>query len=144
MQIVRDIEHEFLHVSLRNDGIVTVFIKNHTEINVSLQKDMIKIYNELTGGKKAVFLFEAGEFVSITKEARSYAIRMEKDTPTYASAILVKNLGQKIIADFYYKVNRPKQPYSIFWQKEKAIEWLNDMQQELNSKHDEYQCLSKP
>jgi hypothetical protein len=142
MHIIREIDHEFLLVAMRSDGIVTVYIKSHTEINITLQKDMIKIYNELTGGKKAVFLFEAGEFVSITKEARSYAIRMEKDTPTYASAILVKNLGHKIIADFYYKVNRPKQPYRIFWHKDKAIEWLKEMQVELQAKHDDRQYLN--
>ena len=142
-KVVREIDHEFITVSLRTDGIVEVYIKPNTEINITLQKDMIRIYNELTNGKKAVFLFTAGEFVSITKEARIYAIRMEKNTPTFASAILVKNLGHKIIADFYYKVNRPKQPYRIFWNSDKAIDWLKEMQLEMLAKHDLSQCLQK-
>jgi hypothetical protein len=81
--------------------------------------------NEITGGAKSLFVFDGGEFVSITKEARENAVVIEDSTPTKASAIVVKNLGQKIIADFYYKVNRPKQPYKVFWQFDKAIEWLH-------------------
>jgi hypothetical protein len=127
MSIVRQIDHEFLTVSLRADGVVHVWLKPNTEINVDLQFQMIQIYMDITGGKKSLFIFEAGEFVSITKEAREFAIKMEKDTPTFASAIVVRNLGQKIIADFYYKVNKPLQPYKVFWKIEKAEEWLSNI-----------------
>lgn len=122
--IVKKIDHECILVTLRSDGIVHVIIKPHVEINLELQKDMIKIYNEITEGKRSPFLFETNEFNSITKEARENAIQIELQTPTAASAVLVKNLGHKIIADFYYKVNRPIQPYKVFWSKEKAIKWL--------------------
>lgn len=142
-QVVREIDHKNITVSLRTDGIVVVYLKNNTEINIALQKDMIRIYNEITEGNKAVFLFTAGEFVSITKEARSFAIRMEQNTPTFASAILVNNLGHKIIADFYYKVNRPKQPYRVFWNQDKAIEWLLEIQKDLLTKHDHRQSLQE-
>lgn len=140
--LVRVINHELITVKLQSDCIVHVYIHPNTEINIPLQNEMIRIYNDLTGGRKAVFLFEAGEFVSITKEARYNAIKMEKDTPTYASAILVKNLGQKIIADFYYKVNRPLQPYRVFSDREKALYWLKEQQTQLFLKHDLDQCLS--
>ncbi len=142
-QVVREIDHKNITVSLRSDGIVVVYLKDNTEINIALQNDMIRIYNEITEGNKAVFLFTAGEFVSITKEARSNAIRMEQNTPTFASAILVNNLGQKIIADFYYKVNRPKQPYRVFWNHDKAVEWLLEVQKDIPAKHDHHQCLKE-
>ncbi len=123
--IVRQIDHELLTVSLRSDGVVHVWLKPNTEITKELQLQMVQIYMEITEGRKSLFIFEAGEFVSITKEAGEFAITMEKDTPTYASAIIVRNLGQKIIADFYYKVNKPLQPYKVFWKIEKAEEWLS-------------------
>lgn len=105
-------------------GFVHVYLKPHTEITIDLQVEMKNMYCEITEGKKMPFLFEGGEFVSITKDARENAVRMEDDTPTLASAILVKNLGQKILADFYYKINKPKQPYKVFWSKEKALLWI--------------------
>ncbi len=125
--ILREIDHEKLTVRLMSDEYVHVIFKPNTEITIDLQNKMIELYNDLTGGTKLPFLFEGGEFVSITKEARENAVRMEDDTPTSASAILVKNLGQKIIADFYYKINKPKQPYKVFWSKEKALLWMKQL-----------------
>lgn len=125
--IVCSIEHECVIVSLRTDDIVHVYFKPNTEITVPLQNTLIQLYNEITKGNKAYFIFEAGEFVSITKEARENAVRMEDDTPTIASAIVVRNLAQKIIADFYYTVNKPKQPYKVFSKFENGIEWLKTL-----------------
>lgn len=125
--VIREIEHEKLIVRLMEGHYVHVIFKPHTEITVELQNEMVQLYREITGGKKAPFLFEGGEFVSITKEARENAIIMEDDTPTSASAILVKNLGQKIVADFYYKINKPKQPYKVFWSREKALLWIKQL-----------------
>ena len=125
--IIREIDHEKLIVRLMEEKFVHVILKPNTEVTVELQGEMLEMYLEITGGKKMPFLFEGGEFVSITKEARENAIRMEDDTPTTASAILVRNLGQKIIADFYYKINKPKQPYKVFWSKEKALLWIQQL-----------------
>lgn len=126
-KFVKRIDHEQLIVAMRQDGIVHVAFLPNTEITVELQSVMVDLYNQLTLGEKHYFIFEGGEFVSITREARENAIQMEDSTPTIASAIIVKNLGQKIIADFYYKVNRPKQPYKVFWSFEKGIEWLKSL-----------------
>ena len=114
-------------IALRGDGIVHVYFKPGIEITVPFQEELVIMYNEITGGKKAKFVFEGGDFVSITKEARENAIRIEENTPTMASAILVMNLGQKIIADFYYLVNKPKQPYKVFSSFTKAVDWLNQL-----------------
>ncbi len=121
---MKRLENDQVIVTLRPDGIVHVSFLPHTEITVEFQQVLLDMYNEVTGGKKSLFVFDGGEFVSITKEARENAVAIEETTPTKASAIVVKNLAQKIIADFYYKVNRPKQPYKVFWQFDKAIEWL--------------------
>lgn len=122
---MKKLQNDQVVVTLRSDGIVHVSFLPNTEITVEFQHVLVDMYNEVTGGKKSLFVFEGGEFVSITKEARENAVAIEDSTPTKASAIVVKNLGQKIIADFYYKVNRPKQPYKVFWQFDKAIEWLH-------------------
>jgi hypothetical protein len=124
IEIIREIDHEKLIVRLMEDQFVHVILKPNTDITLELQSEMFQLYDLITSGKKMPFLFEGGEFISITKEARENAIRMEDCTPSTASAILVKNLGQKIVADFYYKINKPKQPYKVFWSKEKALAWI--------------------
>lgn len=126
-KIIQVIEHDQFIVAMRDDGIVHVSFLPNTEITVELQGVLIDHYVQITSGIKARFIFEGSEFVSITKEARENAIVIEDSTPTMASAIVVRNLGQKIIADFYYKINKPKQPFKVFWSFEKAIDWLNSL-----------------
>lgn len=126
-EILREIVHEQVIVAMRNDGIVQVVFMPNTEITVEFQDILVGLYNQITLGRKACFIFEGGEFVSVTKEARENAIELEKSSITLASAVVFNNLAQRIIADFYYTVNRPKLPYKVFSSFEKGIAWLNSI-----------------
>jgi hypothetical protein len=126
-EILRQIVHNQVIVSLRNDGIVHVSFQPKTEITVEFQSLLVNLYDQITLGKKAYFIFEGGEFISVTKEARENAIKLEKDSLNIASAVIFNNLAQRIIADFYYAVNRPKLPYKVFPSFEKGIAWLNSL-----------------
>lgn len=109
--------------TLRDDGIIHVLIANNTHITVEMQEEMVKTYWQLTSIKRP-FIFEAGEFISITKEARLNAKIIEDKTPVLASALIVNNLAKKILGEYYYKFNRPKQPLKLFKSIELAEEWL--------------------
>jgi len=130
LNLVKTIETEEAIVGKRKDGIIHVYYRPYTEINVELQYKMLDIFNEITQKQKSFFIFEADEFCSVTKEARDNAIKMEDQTPIQATVIMVRNLAQKLIADFYYKINRPKQPYKVVWQFEKGVTWLNELKEE--------------
>ena len=126
-EILREIVHEQVIVAMRHDGIVHVVFLPNTEITVEFQDILVGLYDQITLGQKAYFIFEGGEFVSVTKEARENAIELEKSSITLASAVVFNNLAQRIIADFYYAVNRPKLPYKVFSSFEKGIAWLNSI-----------------
>lgn len=113
---------------MRDDGIVHVKFLPNTNITVDFQYVLDKIYKRITNGNKAYFIFEGGEFVSVTKDARENAILMEADAMTLASAIIVDNLGHRILADFYYAVNKPKLPYKVFKSIDSAIIWLKELE----------------
>jgi len=81
---------------------------------------------DLTSSTKRPCLFEAGDYVSLTKEARANAIAKEEDFPATASAVLVQNLAYKMIADFYYKINKPKQAFKVFRNIDEALDWLKN------------------
>lgn len=112
-------------IRLREDGIVHVHFKADTTITVELQDELVIHYNNITKIKRP-FMFTGGEFVNVTKEARKNAITMEKNVPLTASAIVVINLAQRIIANYYYKFTRPKTPYKVFANEEQALLWLNE------------------
>lgn len=79
--------------SLREDGIVHITVKTNTHITIEVQARMLEAYNKITDIKRP-FIFDGGEFVSITREARRNAVLMEDLTPISASALVVRNLGQ--------------------------------------------------
>lgn len=124
--LVQIIDHDKFTAGIRQDGIVHVFFKDQTEINIPLQDEMVKVYAQLCGEKKYPFIFEVGKHCSITKEAREYAIEIEPDKPVAISAVLVNNAFDKLMANFYYKFNKPQKPYKVFRKFDEAIVWLLD------------------
>lgn len=114
----------------REDGIVHVHFKEGLEITVEVQGRLFDVYNDICQDEKRPFLFTAAEYVSVTKEARDNAIIMEQLFPGSASAVLVNTLAYKLIANFYLKINKPKSPYQVFSDEDKAVEWLQGFLQE--------------
>ena len=123
-QIIRTIEMEEAFVGLRKDGIVHVYYKRGTVITVDVQNRIYQIFHEITGGRKTPFIFEAAEYCTVTKEARDNAIATEDITPTGATVVFVHNLAYRMVAEFYYKFNKPKQPYKVSTDFQEGIDWL--------------------
>lgn len=111
-------------IGLRKDGIGHVYFKPGMELTIAIQYKLLDCYNEITGGIKTPFIFEAGEYVNVTSEARDNATHLEAIAPLSATVVVVNNLAYKLIADFYYKFNRPKQPYKVVSSFNDGIAWL--------------------
>ncbi len=124
VEIVKEIDTPKIYLALRKDGIGYVYFKDHTELNIELQMELLKWYDELNDKNLLPFIIEAGEGVSITKEARDNAILIEDISAIKASAVVVNNLAYKMIANFYLNFNKPKRPYKVFSKREEAIAWL--------------------
>ena len=127
IKIVREISITEASVKLRDDGIVLVYYNNNTVLDVPLQIKMADIFNEITKQKKSYFIFNAGENVTITKEARNNALKLEDSTPILASAVVADNLAYRIIANFFIKVQKPKGKYKIVANVEEAVNWINSI-----------------
>lgn len=117
---------EQFDVTLRADGIMHVHIHDRVEIDIECQNYMREIYWKV-GEIPRPFVFSAGEFISITKEAQKNARDMEDETPVKASALIVNNVAQKLMADFYYKFDPPKNPLKVFKNFDKGIEWIKTL-----------------
>ncbi len=127
-KIVKQIVLPEASLSLREDGIVMVFYKNNILLDVPLQLRMADAFNEIADGKKSLFIFEAGENVIVTKEARDNALKLEDSTPILASAVVANNLAYRIIANFFIKVQRPKGKYKVVANREEALLWLKSLE----------------
>ena len=127
-KIIKQIKLPEATLSLREDGIVLVFYHDNTILDVALQLRMADAFNQIADGKKSLFIFEAGDNVIVTKEARNNALKLEDSTPILASAVVAHNLAYRIIANFFIKVQKPKGQYKVVASKEDALEWLKKLE----------------
>ena len=93
-------------------------------MDVPMQMRLIEIENELCGGKKMPFIFDAKDHVSITQEARDNATKIEHLSPVCATAVIANTLAYRLVASFYIKFNKPKGPFKIFKNIDAAVEWI--------------------
>jgi hypothetical protein len=108
-------------ISRRDDVIIQLFYKDYTEIDVPTQMDAHYNFVELTSGKSSRFIIEAGDYCSITKEARVNAFTIQDISPMRTTTVVVNNIAYKLITDLYIKFTKPKYPYKVFSSFGKAI-----------------------
>jgi hypothetical protein len=130
-QLIQKIELPESIIGLRKDGILHFYYKPHTEITTEYQLRQLEIMNKITGGRKHPAIYEAAEYVTVGSEAREHAVKLEARSPTSCKVVIARSLAHKIIAEFYYKFNKPKQPYKVFSDFEEGIKWLLKTHREL-------------
>lgn len=124
IEIVKVTEIAQAIVRLRSDGIVHVHYKEHTEITVELQNKMYDIFIQMCDDVKRPFLFTAEDYVTVDKEARDNAIKMEYKYMGAVTAVVANSIAYKLLANFYFKINKPKTPFRVFNTEDAAIKWL--------------------
>ena len=111
-------------VVLLEDGIVENFIKPGATMEPE-DVTALKQHNfETAGNKPYVILVIPGELITFTKEARELAASKEFIEAAMAKALLINSIGNKIMGNFYLKVNKPYIKTKIFSDREKALTWL--------------------
>ena len=111
-------------VLLRDDGIVQIQFCDNCEINEKDCEDIIGAYNQLLVKKKYPIIHFAGKYVSFTKEAREFSVSEKGMQYSKAEAFVFTSLAHKIIANFYYKINKPPVPTQFFSNQKDAVAWL--------------------
>lgn len=122
--IIKEIDLEASTVSLRNDGIIQIFMKPNRTMNMNDGKQMVQAFAEIGGGRKFLLLFIAGNFTLANTEARKYAASEDANRYTIASAFVVNNIAQKLMANAYISFNNPITPTRALTDIEEAIKWL--------------------
>lgn len=108
---------------LIEESVILVTYKSKAEIEL---EDVIEIRNtthQLANGKEYVSIYDAGEETTVTKEAREISAKDGNITNRKAMAIIVKHLGQRILANFFINLNKKIHPMKAFTNREDAVKW---------------------
>lgn len=110
--------------SVLEDGIVETFFKAGVQIEA---EDLIRIKEmnlRMTEGRNYCVLVSADFMASFSKEARELSASENFVMNTKAKALVINGIGQRMIAQFYLKVNKPCIKTKVFSDRPEAIEWL--------------------
>ena len=124
---LNELDYPEVNLRLMSNNLVYVLLKDNCNLDVPLQMRLLDYYREITNNTLMPFLFLVGDNVTITKEARDNAVKIEDESMLAASAVVVDSLPYKLIANFYLKFNKPKRPYKVFSKEEEAVAWLQTL-----------------
>ena len=115
-------------VSLIENNIIHIHLKSNQEIALNDAQEILESMGIVGGGKKYPVFIDAGEFVSVDDDVRSFSASKVGNIYTIADAIAIDNMAQKLLANFYLKNDHPKVPTKIFSNKHDALAWLREFQ----------------
>ncbi|HIP32293.1 MAG TPA: hypothetical protein EYG86_05995 [Crocinitomicaceae bacterium] len=121
---INKVRTDEITVTLRPDGIVHLYIHPETEISKNTLLSISSSLKQLVSKRSIPLIVEAGEFVSVSKEAKEYAKNYESEVDVISRSVITKNLAQKIIANYYYKNRTVSSPVEEFDTIEEGIKWL--------------------
>lgn len=122
---MQQIEEKKFLANLRDDGIIHVNFSKGITIDLKCQEKMANAFLLLTEVNRP-FIYTSDGNIAITREAQRNALEMDKYLPISASAVVVKNTAQKLLADFYYFFRPPRHPYQVHTSFQQGIDWLKE------------------
>lgn len=97
------------------------------ELDVQDGYEMRNVFTELSNGNTFAVLTDASNFFSTTSELRQLLASKEFTNLRFATAIVTQSMANKIIGNFFIKVNKPASPTKLFSSEELALEWLKHL-----------------
>jgi hypothetical protein len=124
------------NIHVDDEGIIHIIMNDnsHIEYEETVQQFEFCAANCEIG--KCIILVDSGKFSTISKEAREFSNRKESVDLSYAQAVVVHNVAQRIIINFlktFYNNNGPLEKMKVFTDRQKAYQWLMEKKRELDN-----------
>lgn len=123
-------------IELRDDGIIQFFYGDHVQYTMYETKELEEAVNRITKGVTHKSLRIAGRFTNVDMEVMKYLSRGRGTLFTLADSFVIHSLSQKILANFYLRINKPVLPTRVFNKVDEAETWLKALNgEDLNRMH---------
>ena len=111
-------------VWLDEAGILHTHIKPNIKIELHHAKLGVEAMQNVSGGKIRPVLVDVRHSRGTTPEARAYYAGEGGATVTKACAMLIGSPLSRMIGNFFLGFNKPRFPFRLFNDEQKAIYWL--------------------
>lgn len=126
--VIEEIKHDLFHLILRSDGIVQMNTYDEAYFSIKEAKEFVMALKKITKGVPHLVLKVPGRHASVDSEARTYMATEEALHFSKAEAVIIRNVAQRMIGNFYLKFDKPKKPIHLFNDIEEAERWLRSFQ----------------
>ncbi len=123
-KIIETVQLPHTKIELRDDGIIQFFHKDTFQFTMSEIKEMEEVVLKITKGVTHKSLMVAGDFTNVDLEVMKHLSSSENTLVSLADAFVLNSFAQKLLANFYLKINKPVLPTKIFNKVDEAEAWL--------------------
>lgn len=125
----KEITTNTIRLRMLSNGIIHYTYLPDAEVDevehLQNHKALLELVNEKA---KYPALLDGDDFAVVTPEGRKLVRELEPYIPVSARAMVIKQLGQRMLANFYIKFHKPIIPTKIFNDHQEALKWLNEYQ----------------
>jgi hypothetical protein len=105
-------------------NLLLVVLNDNAEINVEDVIEIKEANGNIIGEIDYGVIMDSGKFTSISSEARNLTATKEMEGKRIAMAIVINNLSQRLIVNFFLKINKPLVPTKSFSDISGARKWI--------------------
>jgi hypothetical protein len=105
-----------------------------TKLTLSAAKELRFAILEFYDGNDVDFcnIIEFTTTADIDPDAREWGANRPADITSISDAMVIRGMAQKMMANFYTKINRPKMPTKFFNNLESSISWSLEQPEKRN------------
>ena len=138
-EILKHVKLQHTEVFLRSDGIIHFKYGDHVHYTMDEARELEDVVKDITNDVAHRSLRVTGKYSSTDIEIMRYLSKGRGALFTLADAFVLHSSPQRILANFYMKIQRPYVPTAFFETVEEAETWLKSLNQadleEMNRKN---------
>lgn len=127
--VLREHHFDFASIMLRSDGITQINSKEDIQYTLIWTKQVHSTVNVLNENQPILILHVPGKHTNVDDESRKFLASEQGVHNRTAIAFVLQSLGQRLVANFYIKMNKPKVPTKFFNIQAEAESWLLSIKQ---------------
>lgn len=113
------------------DGIIQgTYHPDLALVDLKVAQRLVKERKEICNGGTYPVYVDLSRAIRMNQEARNYMASEEASEGLSAIAILLKTVFHSTVANLWYKINKPKIPTKLFYDKQDALDWLQQFKSE--------------
>jgi hypothetical protein len=118
------IKTSFATVTRIKSNFLRVEINANAHVDTEMLDEARLVYEKMVDSFPVYFLTIVNDGATVSIDARNYWSTPERCNLKIAEAFVIKNLAHRLIANFVYKVQKPKHKTKFFNSEKEALNWL--------------------